>query len=343
MSVSPPITWFGGKAKLASRIVGHFPPHHTYVEPFGGSAAVLLSKLPAKVEVYNDIDQDLGNLFRVIREPEQFARLRSVCEATLYSRAEFYIAQQPSEDPVEAARRFIVRQRQSHSGIGKCWSYCVEDSRCGMSSAVRRWLSGVERLGDIHQRMRRVQIESDDWSVVMARYDGLRTLFYLDPPYALDTRVGGGYKHELTAADQIRLVESVLAVRGMVALSGYRNADHEPLEATGWQRVDYDVPAYTSPSRERRSESLWLSPSLLAARNPPLQRLIGKEGGRASMRGGAYHTHRVRSESTATKVREAISVLRWGGRRITISAVAETLGMSREHLGRRYHYLFTEM
>lgn len=261
MNISPPITWFGGKAKLASRIVRHFPPHHTYVEPFGGSAAVLLAKPPAKVEVYNDVDRELVNLFQVLREPALYERLKSVCECTLYSRAEFELAATSSDDPVEAARRFMVRQRQSHGGIGRCWSYCISDSQGNMSSAVRRWLSGVERLPEIHQRMRTVQIEADDWSAVIRRYDSSGTLFYLDPPYSADTRVGGGYRHELEPGDHERLVDTILRVKGMVVLSGYQCRAYEQLEAAGWARIGYDVPAYMSPNRNRRCESLWLSPT----------------------------------------------------------------------------------
>lgn len=269
MSTSPPITWFGGKAKLASRIVRHFPPHHTYVEPFGGSAAVLLAKPPAKVEVYNDVDRELVNLFRVLREPVLHDRLKTACENTLYARAEFELAATPSDDPVEAARRFMVRQRQSHGGMGRCWSYCISDAQGNMSSAVRRWLSGVERLAEIHQRMRSVQVEADDWSAVIPRYDSSGTLFYLDPPYAADTRVGGGYRHELEPDGHERLVDAILQVKGMVVLSGYQCRAYERLEAAGWARIGYDVPAYMSPSRSRRCESLWLSPTSLLAADMP--------------------------------------------------------------------------
>lgn len=334
MSVSPPITWFGGKAKLAARIIRHFPPHHTYVEPFGGSAAVLLGKPAAKVEVYNDIDRELLNLFSILREPDAYQRLKAACEATLYSRAEFELAQQATDEPVEAARRFIVRQRQSHSGMGRRWSYCIEDAQSGMSSAVRRWLSGIERLPAIHQRLRSVQIEADDWFNVVTRYDASRTLFYLDPPYVAATRVGGSYRHELPPGEHQRLVETILAVKGMVVLSGYQCDIYQPLEEAGWQRVDYSVPAYISPQRGRRQESLWLSPRTLAATRQESAPVID------SMREGAYHTHRVRVEATEARIRASIATLRKSGQRASLSAVARHLEISREHLGRRYRHLF---
>lgn len=333
MKISPPITWFGGKSKLAARIVGHFPAHHTYVEPFGGSAAVLLAKAPAKVEVYNDIDRDLANLFQVLRDEALFRRLQEVCNHTAYSRAEFELALEPASEAVEAARRFMVRQRQSHGGLGRRWSYCVRDAQSGMSSAVRRWLSGVERLPAIHRRMRHVQIEADDWTQVVARYDTPRTLFYLDPPYPAHTRIGGGYKHELAEADHHRLAETLLDIQGMAVLSGYQCEAYRQLEHAGWQRVDYDVPAYMSPRRKRRQESLWISPTAQessADHTTPAQR----------MRHGAYLTHRLRVGSTEDGILHAIAELRGAGKPISISAVGRHLGMSREHLSRRYRHLF---
>lgn len=343
MSISPPITWFGGKSKLAARIVGHFPDHRTYVEPFGGSAAVLLAKPPSPVEVYNDIDHNLVNLFRVLREPELFERLRVACEATLYSRAEFYLAQQPAHDPVEAARRFIVRQRQSHGGVGRAWSYCVADAQTGMSSAVRRWLSGIERLPAIHRRLRRVQIEAADWSEVLVRYDRPDTLFYLDPPYVAETRVGGGYRHELGQSDHVRLIEAVQSLSGMVILSGYPSDAYQTLEDQGWRRVEYDVPAYMSPRRDRRRESLWISPAAQSGRGAAWAAELGvadERRARAAMRAGAYITHSIRVAVTEERLREAITQLRSEGRRVSKSEVGRRTGISREHLCRRYRHLF---
>lgn len=333
LRVLPPITWFGGKSKLAARIVSHFPDHHTYVEPFGGSAAVLLTKPAAKVEVYNDIDRELVNLFTVLRDETLFKRLKEACEHTAYSRAEFELALEPAADPVEAARRFVVRQRQSHGGIGRRWSYCIQDSQGGVSSAVRRWLSGVERLPAVHRRMRNVQIESDDWSAVLKRYDSPRTLFYLDPPYPAHTRIGGGYRHELDDEDHRRLAETLLGLRGMAVLSGYRCDAYVTLEDAGWQRVEYDVPAYVSPRRDRRKESLWISPSSAeskTSRREPSFR----------MRQGAYVTHLIRSTATEQLVVGAICRLQSVGERVTFTAVARELDMSREHIARRYRHLF---
>jgi D12 class N6 adenine-specific DNA methyltransferase len=150
MKTPSPINWFGGKSRLASKIVQHFPARRTYCEPFGGSAAVLLAKRPSPVEIYNDVHEELVSFFRVLRNPALFASLRGAVENTLYARAEFELAKQRCDDPVEAARRFIVRSRQSFLGKGEQWSYCVEDAHGGMAAGVRRWRWGIEWLPVVH-------------------------------------------------------------------------------------------------------------------------------------------------------------------------------------------------
>lgn len=342
MSISPPITWFGGKSKLANRIIEHFPVHRTYVEPFGGSAAVLLAKQPSPVEVYNDIDGDLVNLFRVLRNSEQYGQLLEACERTLYSRAEFNAALHATDDPVEAARRFMVRQRQSHGGLGRVWSYCVTDAQGGMSSAVRRWLAGIERLPAIHDRLRKVQIEDADWSDVLRRYDRPETLYYLDPPYATNTRVGGEYRYEMDENDHRRLVSAVMSLCGKVVLSGYYNEDYRPLEENGWQRVDFDVPSYMSPRRNRRQESLWLSPTAQLHGSAVLSREAGADDTNTlvSNQGVNNHRHYINARDTERELVKAIAELRQEGRKITKSEVGRRIGISREHLSRRYKHFF---
>jgi DNA adenine methylase len=178
MSVPSPLNYFGSKSKLAPQIVEHFPAHRTYCEPFGGSAAVLFAKDPAEVEVFNDIDQELVNFFRVVRDPKMCAKLHAAAHNTMYARTEFALAKQKSNDPVEAARRFIVRHRMSFGGMGQDFAFSVGTSRKGMAAAIRRWRWGVESLPAIHERCQNVQIECADWRTVMSRYDSIDTLFY---------------------------------------------------------------------------------------------------------------------------------------------------------------------
>lgn len=337
MSIPPPITWFGGKSRLAPKIIQHFPEHKCYCEPFGGSAAVLLAKEPSPVEVYNDLDGELVNFFRVLRDPRLSARLRRSLEHTPYARAEFELAQQATDDPVEAARRFMVRQRQSFAGKGNEWSYSTQKSQQGVASAVRRWWSGIERLPRVHERLKGVQIEHDDWWRVMRRYDSPETLHFLDPPYLPSLRVEGEYRHELSESDHRGLVARLLTVRGMIVLCAYNHeTTHKPLERAGWRRMDYEVVAQSSDHRARRLESLWLSPSVLNYAENRKLCLSPRE----RMREGAYQLHRMRVASTTQKILRAMERLHSSQKKPTMAGVARVIGCSPEHLSRKYRHLF---
>src|ERR1017187_4330617 len=139
----------------------------------------------------------------------------------------------------QRARRFLVRQRQSRGGLGKQWSFCVEDSKMSMASAVRRWRAGVERLPALHKRLSKVQIEQDDFRQILRRYDSSTTLFFLDPPYMPELRVGGRYALEMTKSDHREMEALLIGLKGFVVLSGYDHAPNEPLERAGWRRKEF--------------------------------------------------------------------------------------------------------
>lgn len=259
--IKPPITYFGSKAGLAEWICSYFPVHTTYVEPFGGSAAVLLAKRPSPVEVYNDINQELIVLYQVLRDKVMSERLYELLSLTLYSRAEFdYAKRSASDDPIEIARCFIVKQCQSHCAHGRQFSYVVKDSSHGNSSAVQRWLRSIARVHEVHKRMRHVQVECLDALDILKKYDTADTLFYLDPPYVAATRVSGQYKHELDDNDHVNLISALLNIKGKALLSGYAHPIYEPLQNAGWKVVKKEVTTSTSPNRAKRVECLWMSP-----------------------------------------------------------------------------------
>ena len=155
---------------------------------------MLLNRDPAAVETYNDIDGEVVNFFRVLREdPEELTRL---IKLTPFSREEFYIAvNEPGRgiSRIERARRFYVRARQARTGLAQTatlgrWANCRNTSRAGMSGVISRWFGGVEALGEIGERLLRVQIENRPAIDVIRLYDGAETLFYCDPPYLHETR-----------------------------------------------------------------------------------------------------------------------------------------------------------
>src|SRR5690606_27381686 len=249
------ITYYGGKGHSWRRIVPHFPPHRTYVEPFGGAANVLLNKPPSPVEVYNDIDSNLVTVFRVLRDhPDE---LRRALELTPYSREEYVRCLGPLDDldDVEKARRLIVRYRQAFGGLGQTatpgrWAYVVSSSRRGMAKAVSSWLSAIDEvLPSVVERFRRVQIENLPWQEVVAKYDTPETLFYCDPPYLLSARNGHvGYEHEMTVEEHQELVEVLNSVKGRVVLSGYASPEYDEWYR-GWKRVELGTVAYARLKR----------------------------------------------------------------------------------------------
>ena len=265
------ITYYGGKGYSWRRIVPYFPPHHTYVEPFGGAANVLLNKPPSPVEVYNDIDSNLVTIFRVLRDhPDE---LRRALELTPYSREEYVRCLGPLDglDDVEKARRLIVRYRQVFGGRGQQatpgqWSYAVAASSRGMAGAVSKWLSTIDAvLPAVVERFRRVQIENLPWQEIIRRYDTPETLFYCDPPYLLSTRNGHvGYEYEMTVEEHRELAEVLNSVKGHVVLSGYASPEYDEWYA-GWERIEFDAAMFARPdkgrSRDRRTEVLWIKPA----------------------------------------------------------------------------------
>jgi len=272
---------------MLAKLLPLLPRCHTYVEPFGGAAWVLLNRAPSPVEVYNDIDGQLVNLFKVLADPQAFQRFHRRVALLPYSRRLWQQARQNlkcEQDPVERAVAFFIVARQSFSGEGGSWSLAGSLSRRGMAGTASKWLSCLQGLPELHQRLQRVQIECADWRCILDTYDTPETLFYCDPPYVPDTRRGGGYKHELTTEEHTELVERLLGVRGMVALSGYPNEIYKPLEEMGWEKKEWNTACYavgktrgtgilgpgTALAKQPRVECLWRNPACLAAFDGPL-------------------------------------------------------------------------
>jgi len=275
-----PIAWYGGKHRLADEIIARMPPHHTYVEPFGGAANVLLNKEPSPVEVYNDLDQGLSNFFEVLSDPalfEEFYRRVAVlpCSRVIYEKWRDAWNDAPSD--VERAVRWFFIARQSFSGIfGRSWRTNIATSNNGMAKQCSSWLSTLGLLPEIHARLQCVQIEWQDFRTILDRYDTPETLFYLDPPYILSARNGGDrYDLELTDADHEDLIALALSRAGHVMISGYRHPLYDQLEAAGWHRYDFNIDCSAmgrtrgtgyqgegaaSGPRHRRIDSLWVKP-----------------------------------------------------------------------------------
>ncbi|MFQ3611040.1 MAG: DNA adenine methylase [Fimbriimonadales bacterium] len=221
--------WYGGKYSHLEWLLPLLPPAYHYCEPFGGSAAVLLNREPSPIETYNDLDGEVVNFFRVLRDdPDELIRRIAL---TPFARTELQIAcrdQNHELDDIERARRFYVRARQTRTGLAQTaspgrWAYCVATSRAGMAGAISRWFGGIEELFYIADRLLRVQIENLPAEEVIRKYDNEQTLFYCDPPYVHEARGDtNAYAYEMTNEEHIALAQILRCVKGKVAISGYR-------------------------------------------------------------------------------------------------------------------------
>jgi DNA adenine methylase len=256
--------WYGGKFSHLDWLLPLLPNAHHYCEPFAGSAAVLLNRQPSAVETYNDIDGDVANFFRVLRDRSK-ELLRSI-GLTPFSREEFYRAVQGSSrriSELERARRFYIRARQARTGLAQTatlgrWANCKNTSRAGMSGVVSRWLGGVEALEDIAERLLRVQVENRPAVDVIRLYDSPTTFFYCDPPYVHETRGDTkAYGFEMDESEHRELAAAVNRIRGKAAVSGYRCDLMDELYK-GWRR--FDAPKKNCHSiKKLRQESLWMN------------------------------------------------------------------------------------
>lgn len=217
------IPYIGGKSFLANWIISSFPDDYqkmTYCEVFGGGGWVLFRKDPSFVEIYNDLNKDLVNLFRTIRD--NYPEFSHKAQWTLHSREMYQEAKeklQSSEDlsDVERAMHYSTHQIQSFAGTGNSWGYAIR----AHAATSGQWLPFLKRLELINARLKRVQIECLDFAKVIAKYDTPDTLFYLDPPYVTAEKY---YDVPFTMEDHKRLSEILKGIKGKFVLSYY---DHE--------------------------------------------------------------------------------------------------------------------
>jgi len=264
------LRYFGGKWSLAPWVLSHLPKRHRiYVEPFGGAASVLLRKVRSDVEVYNDLDDEIVGLFRVLQDPAQCAQLFRTLRRTPYSRREFELAFVASADPVVRAQRTVVRAFQSfhHSSVfdSKKRSFADALHRTGTGKGkIGEWSTYPRALAAVHRRLQGVGIECRDALAVIKAQDTPQTLFFIDPPYVQSTRSSTGYRHELTDARHVELLDTIKAVQGMVVLAGYPSQLYDQALA-GWTRVER--PHRAAGSTRTRTEVLWISPSAVSQLN----------------------------------------------------------------------------
>lgn len=266
----PALRYHGGKFRLAPRVMQFFPPHHRYVEPFGGAAGVLLRKPRCHAEIYNDLDSDIVNFFRVVRDPATREQLIEACQLTAYAREEWELAYEPTDDPVERARRTAVRAAMGFGSAGATkgkTGFRIDTARA-WSTAMHDWTGYPPTLASLGERMTGVLIENRSAIEVLRQHDAPDTLHFVDPPYLHETRsmrnVTNCYRHEMTDTEHVELLEQLCDLQGMVVLSGYPS-DMYQHHLAGW--TQYTTSSRISAGRGTvlRTESVWLNPACTAS------------------------------------------------------------------------------
>lgn len=245
----PLLDYFGGKWRMAARIIEHFPAHKSFVDPMCGAASIVFRKPRSKNEIINDIHHEIYNVFLSIREDEE--KLAELLRKTPYCRHEYLKCREQSFDMFEQARRTIVK---SWLGIGDSLDnktgFRVSLSQSG--AATGSFVKLPEMIGLYKNRLRGVIIENLDYKEIIRRYDKPDTLFYIDPPYCKTTRsTKHAYAYEWCSEDHAALVEILLGIKGMAVLSGYETKEYARLN---WKKVEFSARS----QKAKTTEILWI-------------------------------------------------------------------------------------
>jgi DNA adenine methylase len=254
----PALRYYGGKWKIAPWIISHFPAHDSYLEPCCGAASVLLQKPASFLETIGDIDSNVVNFFRVLRDQPDELILR--IRLTPWAREEFEGSLERTGEEIEDARRFAIRSWMGIIGYTRFKnSWRSNKNPRGRWNPATKDLIDIEHLYNVAERIKHVQIENRSWDFLVQEYDGPGTLIYFDPPYPHETRTDKRvYSFEWSEEDHIKAAGLLRQAKGFVIVSGYACRLYCGLyEKHGWTRKDKKTQAN---SGSKRVESIWLSP-----------------------------------------------------------------------------------
>lgn len=267
MSVTKPVLrYHGAKFRMAEWVMQFFPEHNTYIEPFGGAAGVLLQKPRVYAEVYNDMDSSVVNFFRVLRDPSQRSQLLERIILTPYSRTDFEEAWEPTDDPIEEARRLCIRAQMGFGSAGatKGATGFRIDSKREYGTAQHLWTTYPAAVADAGQRLAGVLIENHPAIDIMFQHDTEASLHFVDPPYVHSTRhmvnTKRCYRHEMSDQEHIDLIEALKKLKGYVVLCGYDNHLYSE-HLSSWEKHSIKSRISAGRGTALRLENVWLNPA----------------------------------------------------------------------------------
>ena len=264
--MNAPIKYFGGKGTMFNEIIKYFPDpstYNTYIEPFGGSYSIGLKLDPIPPnEVYNDLEQNVYSLYKVLSDKDLFEKFKEKCDLFPYSedfREEFRDKLKEELDVLDRAFYYYYVNRTSHNGIGGFSMNLIP--RRNMSKSISDYLSSVDRLLELHQRLSKIIITNKDGIELIKKYDKSEVLFYHDPPYHHSTRTSARYKVDMGNEKQKEFIEIILSCKNAKhIISGYNCEEYSVLENNGFKRIDFEVRTVDgNKSPKTKIESLWLN------------------------------------------------------------------------------------
>ena len=261
------IKYFGGKGGMYKEILSYFPEEaflNTYIEAFGGGASILFQKKPSPVEIYNDLNQNVYSVFKTLSDSKLFSEFKRQCDLSYYSaqlRREYKKDLLKTDLPiVERAYKFFYVNRSSVNGIGG-FACTVQHVRRNMSKSVSDFLSSVDGLEKVHQRLSHLIVENRDAVELLYKYDRENIFFYLDPPYHHSTRGDTRYDTDMTDKQHGDLIDCLIGMKkAKILLSGYDCIDYKKLCKNGWKQVDFEVKTQTGTRKSKtKVETLWFN------------------------------------------------------------------------------------
>jgi DNA adenine methylase len=278
----PPFGYMGGKGNHKTKINKFIPRTNVYVEPYAGAANLFLYRNPVKTEILNELNSDIINLYRILRDDYQ--KMEKIINQTFYSRKEFakclkwFWNEELYNNELERFWAFYIMFNQGFGGM-YCksegdWGRAVLASTKNMAEVSSKWTAHQNLFEKWHQRLNNTYLYNQDALEVIRKYDSPNTVFYLDPPYVESTRKSEKYKHEMTNNHHQELINLILQVEGSVTLSGYNNEIYKQLEDCNWKRFDFATSSSmagkikgsklqgkgSATKHAARTESIWINP-----------------------------------------------------------------------------------
>ena len=244
--MNSPIKYFGGKGTMFNNIIEYFPErseYNTYIEPFGGSYSIGLKKPPVEIEIYNDMDQNVYALYKVLSTPNLYREFKRNCDLVYYSediRSE-HIKKLKDEtiSMVDRAFSFFYVNRTSHNGVGGFSKNTY--IRRSMSKSVSDFLSAIDRLPELHDRLSKIMVTNMDGMKLIRKYNLPNVFMYCDPPYEQSTSTSTLYKVDMDRAGHLDFLDAVITSKAKILISGYDCELYDTLGDNGFKKVSFKV------------------------------------------------------------------------------------------------------